>query len=179
MSRVTSRTDSSVGRQARCVCLLGAGLIALLLAVVAGCQQATTEAGASAAPSEAGTRAASTAVDDDADRQAAGDAAAGARLPRLLDLGATKCIPCKMMAPILDELREKLAGRLDVEFIDVWENRQAAAKYGIEQIPTQIFYDASGRELFRHTGFLSKEDILNKWKEFGLDFSEFVGDSEP
>ena len=92
-------------------------------------------------------------------------------LPRLVDLGAGKCIPCKMMAPILEELKEENAGRLKVEFIDVWENPEAGSEYGIKLIPTQIFYDASGKEPFRHEGFFSKEDILAKWKEFGVDLT--------
>ena len=93
-------------------------------------------------------------------------------LPRLLDLGATKCIPCKMMAPILDELKEQYAGVFEVEFIDVWENPAEAEKHGIQTIPTQIFFDASGKELFRHEGFFSKEEILAKWKEFGVERKE-------
>ncbi|MDD3967069.1 MAG: thioredoxin family protein [Candidatus Marinimicrobia bacterium] len=90
-------------------------------------------------------------------------------LPKLLDLGADKCIPCKEMAPILEELKKEYAGVLDVEFIDVWkpENQQAAEKYGIRSIPTQIFFDPEGKELWRHVGFISKADILNKWKELG------------
>lgn len=92
-----------------------------------------------------------------------------ARLPRLLDLGAGKCIPCKMMAPILEELKAEYAGTFDVEFIDVWQNPQAAEKYGIESIPTQIFFDASGQERFRHVGFFSKEEILATWKELGVE----------
>ncbi len=92
-------------------------------------------------------------------------------LPRLVDLGADKCIPCKMMAPILEELKSEYEGRLIVEFIDVWKNPAEAPKYGIKLIPTQIFYDASGKELFRHEGFFSREDILSKWKEFGVDLS--------
>jgi thioredoxin 1 len=91
--------------------------------------------------------------------------------PRLLDLGATKCIPCKKMAPILDELKEEYAGRMDVEFIDVWKNRDAGGQYGIQSIPTQIFFDASGKELFRHEGFFAKEDILKKWRELGVDLT--------
>ncbi|NLH44113.1 MAG: hypothetical protein GX448_19925 [Planctomycetes bacterium] len=92
-------------------------------------------------------------------------------LPRLVDLGAGKCIPCKMMAPILEELKEQYAGKLDVVFVDVWENPDAGKPYGIKMIPTQIFYDAGGKELFRHEGFFAKEDILAKWKEFGVDLS--------
>jgi thioredoxin 1 len=90
-------------------------------------------------------------------------------LPRLVDLGASTCIPCKMMAPILEELKAEYASRLRVEFVDVRENPAAASEYGIQVIPTQIFYDASGKELFRHEGFISKEDILAKWKELGID----------
>jgi thioredoxin 1 len=88
--------------------------------------------------------------------------------PRLLDLGADKCIPCKKMAPILEELKQEYAGRMDVEFIDVWKNRDAARPYGIETIPTQVFFDASGKEIYRHVGFFSKEEILAKWKELGV-----------
>ena len=95
--------------------------------------------------------------------------AARAKLPRLLDLGAGKCIPCKMMAPILERLWEEYQGRLEVVFIDVWEDSVPAAKYGISTIPTQIFFDPEGREVFRHEGFFSKEEILAKWKEFGVD----------
>jgi thioredoxin 1 len=93
-------------------------------------------------------------------------------LPRLVDLGAGKCIPCKLMAPILEELKKKYEGRLQVEFIDVWKNPDEAKKYKINIIPTQIFYDASGKELFRHEGFISKEDILGKWKELGIELEK-------
>ena len=97
---------------------------------------------------------------------------AAAKLPKLLDLGATKCIPCKMMAPVLKNLKTEYAGRMIVEFIDVWENRDAGKQYNIEAIPTQIFYDAEGKELFRHTGFIGKEDILAKWKELGVTLTQ-------
>jgi thioredoxin 1 len=90
-------------------------------------------------------------------------------LPRLVDLGADKCIPCKMMAPILEELKKDHAGTINVEFIDVWKTPEKTKEYGITIIPTQIFFDASGKELFRHEGFFSKEDILGKWKEFGIN----------
>ncbi len=92
-------------------------------------------------------------------------------LPKLIDLGAGKCIPCKMMAPILEQLRTNYAGTLEVEFIDVWQNPDAGKRYGIKMIPTQIFYDASGKELFRHVGFFAKDDILAKWKELGVDLA--------
>ena len=50
-------------------------------------------------------------------------------------------------------------------------HRQIEKKYGIDLIPTQIFYDATGKELFRHSGFFAKEDILAKWKELGVDLT--------
>lgn len=92
-------------------------------------------------------------------------------LPRLVDLGADKCIPCKMMAPILEEMKTTYAGQLDVEFIDVWQNQAAGQEYGIRVIPTQIFFSADGKELFRHEGFFAKEDMLAKWKEFGVELN--------
>ena len=91
-------------------------------------------------------------------------------LPKLVDLGATTCIPCKKMAPILDKLAEDFAGRLEVVFIDVRKDRAAGVPYKIRVIPTQIFYDPEGNELFRHEGFFSRDDILTKWAEYGFDF---------
>ena len=91
-------------------------------------------------------------------------------LPRLVDLGADKCVPCKMMAPILEELKETYAGQLNVQFIDVWKNPAPGREYGVKVIPTQIFFDEQGNELFRHQGFMSREDILGKWAELGFEF---------
>lgn len=93
-------------------------------------------------------------------------------LPKLLDLGADKCIPCKMMAPILEQLKTEYAGKLDMEFIDMWKNPDASKPYGIQVIPTQIFFDVTGKELFRHIGFFSKDDILAKWKELGIELGK-------
>ncbi len=89
------------------------------------------------------------------------------KLPKLVDLGAKKCVPCKLMAPILEELDRDFKGKLDVVFIDVWENSDAGNRYRIRVIPTQIFFAPDGKELFRHEGFYSREDILTKWKELG------------
>jgi thioredoxin 1 len=90
------------------------------------------------------------------------------KLPRLVDLGADKCVPCKMMAPILEQLKKDFADKLQVDFIDVWKNPSEAPKYGIKIIPTQIFFGPEGKELFRHEGFFSREEILAKWKELGF-----------
>jgi thioredoxin 1 len=93
-------------------------------------------------------------------------------LPRLVDLGAGKCVPCKQMKPILDELMRDYADQFETVFIDVWENREEGAKYGIRIIPTQIFYTADGVERFRHEGFMSKKDILAKWRALGVEVRE-------
>ncbi|PLX78824.1 MAG: thioredoxin [Desulfuromonas sp.] len=91
-------------------------------------------------------------------------------VPRLVDVGADKCIPCIKMAPILDQLKKDFAGRMEVKFVDAWKNQEEAAGYGVRMIPTQIFYAADGKELFRHTGFFSREEILGKWLELGYSF---------
>lgn len=91
-----------------------------------------------------------------------------AGVPRLLDLGSVNCIPCKAMAPILDQLRKDYAGRMQVEFIDVWKDRTAGERYRIGIIPTQIFFAADGSELGRHEGFYSREEILGRWKALGV-----------
>ena len=77
-----------------------------------------------------------------------------------------------MMAPILDELEKDYQGKFDVVFIDVWENRSAGSEYGIRVIPTQIFFDANGKELFRHEGFMSREDILERWQKLNVTFED-------
>jgi thioredoxin 1 len=106
----------------------------------------------------------------EAAKPAVTNAPAKATLPRLVDLGADKCIPCKMMAPVLKELTKEYEGRMTVEFIDVWKNPDAGKAHKINLIPTQIFFDAGGKELFRHEGFFSKKDILAKWKKLGVEF---------
>ena len=93
-------------------------------------------------------------------------------LPRLVDLGAGKCIPCKEMAPIIEELAETKKEYFEVVFFDVWENPDIAGQYGVRIIPTQIFDSADGTELYRHVGFYSREQILDKWRELGIDVGE-------
>ena len=93
-------------------------------------------------------------------------------LPKLVDVGADKCIPCIKMAPILGKLKEDFAGKMEVEFIDAWKFREQAAAYRVRMIPTQIFYAADGRELYRHTGFYGREEILARWQELGYNFQD-------
>ncbi len=88
--------------------------------------------------------------------------------PAVIDLGARHCIPCKKMAPILESLSNEYRGRAGVLFIDVNEDQAAALKFRIQMIPTQIFFDAKGKEVKRHIGFMEKADILRELKAAGL-----------
>lgn len=90
-------------------------------------------------------------------------------LVTMVDLGADKCIPCKMMAPIIEELKAEYAGKADIVFIDVLKNREQAQKYGIRAIPTQIFFDGDGREVYRHTGFMDKKSIVERLRQLGVE----------
>ncbi|ABW68689.1 thioredoxin family protein [Desulfosudis oleivorans] len=86
----------------------------------------------------------------------------------MVDLGAKKCVPCKMMAPILVELEKEYAGRASIIFIDVWEHREQAPRFGIRGIPTQIFYDKDGKEVGRHVGFMDKKSIIEVFEQLGV-----------
>lgn len=86
----------------------------------------------------------------------------------MVDLGADKCIPCKMMAPIIEELKKEYDGIAAIHFIDVWKNPDEAEKYGIRAIPTQIFYNSDGEEIQRHEGFLDKKSILGIFEKLGV-----------
>ncbi len=87
----------------------------------------------------------------------------------MIDLGAKKCIPCKMMVPILEKIEKKYEGRAAIIFIDVWENREQATRFGVRAIPTQIFYDAEGKEASRHIGFMSEEEIVSMLTRLGVE----------
>jgi thioredoxin 1 len=86
----------------------------------------------------------------------------------MVDLGAKKCIPCKMMAPIIEELTKEYQGRAAIIFIDAWEKPEAGPQFGIRAIPTQIFYDAQGKEITRHAGFMDKPSIVALLVKLGV-----------
>lgn len=86
----------------------------------------------------------------------------------MVDLGADKCIPCKMMAPIIEKVRKDFEGRAAIVFLDVWKDSSHGRRFGIRAIPTQIFFDAEGREVFRHIGFLDEKSIVAKLHELGV-----------
>ena len=96
------------------------------------------------------------------------DKARRSGVPTLVEFGATGCKPCDMMQPILENLRKKYGQRLNVLFVHVGEEQVLAARFGIEAIPVQAFFDRSGREAFRHEGFFPQEEVERKLKELGL-----------
>lgn len=89
----------------------------------------------------------------------------------MVDIGAKKCIPCKMMAPIMEELEKEYdaTGKAAIHFIDVWENPDQGKRFGIRSIPTQIFYDKDGKEVYRHEGFLEKKAIVQRLEDMGVN----------
>lgn len=89
--------------------------------------------------------------------------------PTVADFGARTCIPCKKMAPILGELNSELKGRANVLFTDVWQDNKLGGHYRVQMIPTQIFFNAQGKEVKRHMGFMDKAAILKELKTVGMN----------
>ncbi|MDY6838043.1 MAG: thioredoxin family protein [Thermodesulfobacteriota bacterium] len=87
----------------------------------------------------------------------------------MVDLGAHKCIPCKMMAPVLKKLKKQYEAKASIVFIDVWQHREQAQRHAIRTIPTQIFFDKEGEEVYRHEGFMSEEAIIGQLAKMGVD----------
>ena len=96
------------------------------------------------------------------------DKARASGKPSLVDFGATGCRPCDMLAPILEALKEKYAGKLNVLFIHIVQEQILATRYGIQTIPAQVFFDKNGKEVFRHIGFFPQDEIEKKLAELGL-----------
>ena len=87
----------------------------------------------------------------------------------MVDLGAYRCIPCKMMAPILQKLEKRYAGKAAIVFLDVWVDPQPGRRFAIRAIPTQIFFNKKGEEVYRHEGFMSEEAIVAVLQRLGVN----------
>ena len=79
-----------------------------------------------------------------------------------IELGSVNCIPCKMMQPVIQQIRENFSDVVNVIFYDVWTEEDAhyASDYGVQAIPTQVFLDVNGEEYFRHIGFFAYDDVV-------------------
>jgi thioredoxin 1 len=89
-------------------------------------------------------------------------------MPTMVDLGANECIPCKMMVPVMEKVEKRYRGKAAIIFIDVWKNKTPAKRFGIRAIPTQIFFDKKGKEVFRHEGFMGEADIERIFSKMGV-----------
>ncbi len=86
----------------------------------------------------------------------------------LIDLGADQCVPCKMMAPILSKLQKDYKDKAAIVVIDVYRYNDQVQRFGIRAIPTQIFFDPNGKEVYRHTGFMSEKAIVEQLTKMGV-----------
>jgi len=88
--------------------------------------------------------------------------------PTVAEFGASTCIPCKAMKPILEEIVAEYGDKLNLSFTDIRIHTNVATKYKISLMPTQIFFDSAGQEVTRHVGYWPKEDVLAHLEELGF-----------
>lgn len=96
------------------------------------------------------------------------DKARQSKKPTMVEFGATGCVPCDMMQPILENLRKHYPAKLNVVFVHVNEEQVLAARYGIRSIPVQVFFDAAGKEVFRHVGFYAEAEVTKQLEKMGV-----------
>jgi len=127
--------------------IIGAGIILFLIGCGAGNSQKTNN-------EKKGTSAAQTGT-------------SGAYQVTLIEIGSVNCVPCRMMTPILDDVKEEYKGVVRVVFYDVFtpQGKRDAAPFRIRVIPTQVFLDKDGKEYFRHEGFFPKDKVVQKLEE--------------
>ena len=89
--------------------------------------------------------------------------------PTLAEFGWRTCIPCKAMKPILEELAVENKGKVNVIIVEVYDHEDLSMRYNIRGIPTQIFFDKNGKEVYRHAGYLAKENIQTVLSDIGVD----------
>jgi thioredoxin 1 len=91
-------------------------------------------------------------------------------LVTFIELGSIRCIPCRMMQPVMKSIEEKYADQVKIVFHDVWTPRGQpfAVQYGIRLIPTQVFLDKNGKEFFRHEGYFPEAEIDKLLQKQGL-----------
>ncbi len=79
--------------------------------------------------------------------------------PVLVDFYATWCGPCKMLSPILKQVKDSLGERVSIITIDVDKNTEIAQSYQVRGVPTMMLFQ-NGKQLWRQSGVLSKEEII-------------------
>jgi thioredoxin 1 len=94
--------------------------------------------------------------------------AAPAKRPALYEFGAKTCIPCIQMQKVMAELTSSHGDKVEFRMVYADEEKDLFRQHGIMLIPTQVFFNAEGREVDRHIGPLTKEQVLQKLKELQL-----------
>jgi len=87
--------------------------------------------------------------------------------PLLVDFGANNCVPCRQIRPILKEIAKEQNGKAEILIIDVYKFKSLAAEHKIQVVPTLIFFDKTGKEVYRHMGAWDKDSIVKKLAEIG------------
>jgi thioredoxin 1 len=87
----------------------------------------------------------------------------------LLELGSPTCPPCRAMAPILEEIEREYRGKIAIVKVDLRYEPEAAQRFGVRMIPTQIYFDKTGREVYRHFGYMNKSGIKAVFFSLGIE----------
>jgi thioredoxin 1 len=88
--------------------------------------------------------------------------------PVLVDFGSNSCLPCRQLRPILQELRQEKAGKVEILVIDVYKHQDLSREYRVQVIPTLVFFDSNGKEVFRTQGFMPKAALLENLMKIGV-----------
>ena len=109
--------------------------------------------------------------------QAPGQTETSQPLITFVEAGSVRCIPCKQMQPVMKAIEQKYGKQIKVVFLDVWtpEGKTQAAPYKVRLIPTQVFLDTQGKEVFRHEGFFPEAEIDKVLQRHGLKIQNTTG----
>ena len=86
----------------------------------------------------------------------------------MIDLGKKTCTQCKMMAPILEKLEKEYRGKAAIVFINLLDDPEQQYRFRLKALPTQIFFNTAGKEIYRHVGFMSEKDIVAQLNKMGV-----------
>lgn len=83
-----------------------------------------------------------------------------------LEFGAKGCISCKKMEQVMEDIKEKYPHTINVRFMNVTQtsSQKLTQHFGISTIPTQVILDRNGKEIFRHSGYISSEELEKQFK---------------
>ncbi len=158
--------------------IINLGTAILMMFALAGCGSSgettvQTDSKPAVKSSETAVEPAANDVKADTATEEKSATAATVAMPKMIDFGSKQCKACQAMEPVLESLMKNHSDKFVTEFVDVWipANQMYARSFKVSSIPTQVFVDASGEELFRNVGFISEEQVLAKWQELGVEFA--------